>query len=92
MKFRHDNVDYHFTFRPKRRQIGVFIKVRDSETGKVVLLQHLYILYLEKEVLIVHDGIRGLRGYVNDKVSFENEKYVYEYDRVRDKTLKKQKR
>ena len=91
MRFRHGNIDYHITFRPRRRQVGLFIKIRDPETNRTILLQHLYIIYTSRETTIIHDAIHGLRGYEDDKVAFENEKYTYEYDRIRDKTLKKSK-
>jgi len=89
LRFRHGNIDYHLTFKPRRRQLGLFLKIRDPETKRITLLQHIYILYSSREATIIHDAIHGLRGYENDKVAFENEKYTYEYDRIRDKVLKK---
>jgi len=91
LRFKHGSIDYHVTFKPRRRQIGLFLKIRDPDTGETILLQHLYILYTSREATIIHDAIHGLRGYEDGKVSFENEKYTYEYDRIRDKALKKSK-
>lgn len=89
MRFRHGVVEYHLTFKPRRRQLGMFLKVRDLTRGRIVLLQHMYITYAGGEVAIAHDAVHGLRGYEDDKVAFENSSYTYEYDRIRDKILKK---
>ena len=92
MRFCHGDVEYHLTFRRRARIISLFLKVRDPVTGKVELLQHLILLYAGADVLILHDGVHGVRDYELGKVNFENDAAIYEYDNVSLKPLKKLKK